>query len=231
MSVVINDKRFCAKVNHSPQRNEIRRMTTPELSEFQLRKKEIREQAHANRKEQPEKEAVSRVIVEKFLELPEYAAAKTVMFYVDVRTEVKTRDFLPVALLHGKKIIVPWCQTDGNLALFWLESMDELSIGMYKILEPKAELRELPEKQVKPEELDLVMVPGVAFDRNGARMGHGFGYYDKLLEHSRLTTPLVALAFECQLFEEIPTADHDIFMDKIITEKAVYQGRGRSAAK
>ena len=78
---------------------------------------------------------------------------------------------------------------------------------MYKILEPKAELRSLPEKRFMPEQLDLVMVPGVAFDRSGGRMGHGFGYYDKLLQHARPDAPLVALAFECQLFPEIPTQD------------------------
>lgn len=202
-------------------------MATEELTAFQVRKKQIREQAHANRKDQPDKEEVSREIVQKFLDLPEYAAAQTVMFYVDVRTEVKTRDFLSVALTHGKKIVVPWCRPDGHLELFWLQSMDELSVGMYKILEPREELRNLPEKQVSPFELDLVMVPGVAFDRSGARMGHGFGYYDKLLEHTRPNTPLVALAFECQLFEEIPTAPHDIFMDKIVTEADIYEGRGR----
>lgn len=205
-------------------------MPTEQLTAFQLRKREIREQAHANRKDQSDKEGVSREIVQKFLDLPEYAAARTVMFYVDVRTEVKTRDFLSVALTHGKQIIVPWCTPDGELELFWLQSMAELGIGMYKILEPKAELRGLPEKQVSPFDLDLVMVPGVAFDRRGARMGHGFGYYDKLLEHTRPNTPLVALAFECQLFEEIPTAQHDIFMDKIVTEAAIYEGRGREDA-
>ena len=204
-------------------------MATEELTAFQLRKKEIREQAHANRKDQPNTEAVSREIVEKFLDMPEYAAAQTVMFYVDVRTEVKTREFLAVALTHGKKIIVPYC-VDGELELFWLQSMDELSLGMYKILEPRAELRTLPEKKVQPTDLDLVMVPGVAFDRRGARMGHGFGYYDKLLEHTRPNTPLVALAYECQLFEEIPTAAHDIFMDKIVTEAAIYEGLGREEA-
>jgi 5-formyltetrahydrofolate cyclo-ligase len=58
-------------------------------------------------------------------------------------------------------------------------------------------------------------------------MGHGFGYYDKLLEHVRPDAPLVALAFECQLFPEIPTQVHDVYMDKIITEQAVYTGKGR----
>jgi 5-formyltetrahydrofolate cyclo-ligase len=77
------------------------------------------------------------------------------------------------------------------------------------------------------EELDLVVVPGVAFDRAGGRMGHGKGYYDKLLEHARPDTPLVALAFECQLFPEIPAEAHDVFMDKVVTEAAVYEGRGR----
>ena len=77
------------------------------------------------------------------------------------------------------------------------------------------------------EDLDLVMVPGVGFDVRGARMGHGKGYYDKLLEHARTDTPLIALAFECQMFEEIPVAGHDVFMDKVITEDHVYPGQGR----
>jgi len=59
-------------------------------------------------------------------------------------------------------------------------------------------------------------------------MGHGKGYYDKLLQHARADTPLVALAFQCQLFPEIPMQAHDVFMDKVITEEAVYEGRGRS---
>jgi 5-formyltetrahydrofolate cyclo-ligase len=105
--------------------------------------------------------------------------------------------------------------------------MDELEIGMYKILEPKTELRDVAAKKIDVKELDLVMVPGVAFDARGARMGHGMGYYDKLLEHARPDAPLVALAFECQLFPEIPTDAHDVFMDKIITEKRTIQGKGR----
>jgi len=197
------------------------------MGDGQQQKKIIREQAHSNRKDQEDKEGLSRLICEKFAALPAYAAAKTVMFYVDVRTEVRTRDYLATALQHGKKIVVPYC-VEGELELFWLQHMDDLAVGAYKILEPKVELRSLPERKVDVAELDLIMVPGVAFDRNGARMGHGFGYYDKLLEHARRETPLVALAFECQLFPGIPTQTHDIFMDQIITEREIYQGRGRS---
>lgn len=197
-------------------------------TDLQERKRIIREQAHANRNTQPDKDELSQRICAAFAALPEYAAARTVLFYVDVRSEVRTRHYLATALTHGKKIVVPWCNDRGELELFHLENMDELATGMYRILEPKPELRSLPAKQVDPRQLDLVMVPGVAFDRTGARMGHGKGYYDKLLQHARPDAPLVALAFECQLFDEIPTAPHDIFMDKIITEKAVYRGKGRS---
>jgi 5-formyltetrahydrofolate cyclo-ligase len=199
-------------------------MTPADIAE---RKKAIREQAHANRNAQLDKDDLSKSICDRFMAMPEYAAAKTVMFYIDVRAEVRTRHSLPAALTSDKTIVVPWCNDRGELELFRLSNMDELAIGMYKILEPKPELRSLPEKQCTAEELDIVMVPGVAFDRRGARMGHGKGYYDKLLQHARPQTPLVALAFECQFFPEIPVAPHDIFMDKIITEAAVYEGLGR----
>ena len=105
--------------------------------------------------------------------------------------------------------------------------MPELEAGMYKILEPKEPLRNLPEKRVLVENLDVIMVPGVAFDYEGGRTGHGKGYYDKLLQNARPDTPLIALAFECQMFPEIPMAEHDIFMDKVITEERIYKGRGR----
>ena len=197
-------------------------------SAVQDRKNALRKEAHANRKAQENKDELSRRIVNAFMALPEYAAAETVMYYVDVRAEVRTRFDLPTALESGKTIVVPWCNDDGELELFRLDSMDELEIGMYKILEPAQSLRNLPEKQVHVESLDLIMVPGVGFDSRGARMGHGKGYYDKLLEHARKDTPLVALAFECQMFEDIPVAEHDVFMDMVITEDKVYPGQGRS---
>ncbi|MFG0336267.1 MAG: 5-formyltetrahydrofolate cyclo-ligase [Maioricimonas sp. JB049] len=191
------------------------------------RKQAIREQAHANRREQPDKDEVSRQITDRLMAMPEYQQAGTVMYYVDVRAEVRTRHALPEALASGKRIVVPWCNDDGELELFHLESMDELEIGMYRILEPREDLRRLPEKQVPVEELDLIIVPGVGFDPQGGRTGHGKGYYDKLLENARAETPLVALAFECQMFDGIPMQPHDIYMDKVVTEARVYDGRGR----
>lgn len=196
------------------------------VSELFELKNAIRKQAHENRKAQSDKDSVSEKIMDRFMQLEEYASANTVMFYVDVRDEVRTRQALPVALASGKRIVVPYC-LDGELELFWLESMDELELGMYRILEPTAAMRTVERKKLTPSDLDLVMVPGVAFDRNGGRTGHGKGYYDKLLQHARHDAPLIALSFECQLFEQIPAENHDIYMDKVVTEAAVYQGKGR----
>lgn len=198
-------------------------MTSADLS---ARKDEIRKAAHAARRAQADKDAVSTSITDRVMQLPAYQQARAVMYYVDVRDEARTRQALPVALQSDKKIVIPFC-VDGELELFYLESMDELEEGAYRILEPKAELRDVPEKRVSVSELDLILVPGVAFDRRGGRTGHGKGYYDKLLQHASLDTPLVALAFDCQIFEEIPMQEHDIFMDLVVTETAVYEGLGR----
>ena len=201
-------------------------MSADPTNDLPARKKAIREKAHADRNAQPDKDGLSRLICQKVVELPAYRAARTVMYYVDVRSEVRTRHYLPDALSHGKRVVVPYC-VDGELELFHFEGMDELALGMYRILEPKIELRSVPAKKVDVGEVDFILVPGVAFTRDGARMGHGFGYYDKLLGHARSDAPLVALAFECQLFADLPTESHDIFMDLVVTEKAIYPGRGR----
>jgi len=189
-------------------------------------KTEIRSLAHAARKNQADKDEVSRRITQRVMELPEYQSADCVMWYVDVRDEARTRHALPEALQSGKRIVVPYC-VDGELELFHLESMEELEIGMYKILEPREDLRKVETKRVDVKALDLILVPGVAFDARGGRTGHGKGYYDKLLENAKPETPLIALAFQCQIFDEIPMQEHDIFMDKVVTEEKVYQGIGR----
>jgi 5-formyltetrahydrofolate cyclo-ligase len=196
------------------------------------RKARLRRQAYDARNAQEGKDEVSRVIVERFAALPEYAAAETAMWYLDVRSEVRTRHQVGAALASGKRIVVPYCTVDeqgaNKLGLWHLTAMDELVVGKWKILEPPRERWGEPGKEVEPEALDLVMVPGVAFGRDGARLGNGQGYYDRLLHQARPDAPLIALAYECQVFQELPVGPHDISMDKVITERAVYPGRGRS---
>lgn len=194
----------------------------------QTLKAALREQARKARVAQPDKLAVSEAILAKVQALPAYEAAKTIMYYVDAGSEVKTRQALAGAIAAGKKVVVPWCVVESNtLELFLLEDVAELVEGAYKILEPKEELKRLPHKVVDPKTLDFVLVPGTAFDLRGGRMGQGKGYYDRLLGAVRADAPLVALAFDCQIFDEIPVASHDVFMDLVVTESRLIQGRGR----
>jgi 5-formyltetrahydrofolate cyclo-ligase len=196
---------------------------TEEPGSIGWRKRAVRRQAEANRRAQTDKDEASRIICEKLAALPEYVAAGTVMGYVDFKSEVRTRRFLSAALGGDKRIVVPYCLAD-DLGLFLLGSMEELVPGTYGILEPKVALRAAADRRVDAGELDLVVVPGVAFDRRGSRLGHGKGYYDRLLGRVRPDTALVALGFDCQVFPEIPTELHDVRMDKVITEQAVYRG-------
>ena len=186
-------------------------------------KETIRKVIRAKRRAQPKKDELSQQIITRLMNLPEYAQAETVMLYVDVRDEVRTRAALPEILNTSKRLIVPYC-VDDNLETFQLEDLGELAIGRYGILEPKVELRHLPSKRIDVEEIDLVVIPGLAFDKNGARLGHGKGYYDRLLSRASKHTKRIALAFECQIIDEVPTKKHDVYMHRIVTERIVYAG-------
>ena len=201
-------------------------VSEPRMVDLIDRKQAMRRRAYDARNPQPDKDEVSRRAIERFVGLREYQSARTAMWYVDCRSEVRTRHALPAALASGKRIVVPYCTVDergqNRLGLWRLEAMDELVVGKWNILEPPRDRWEDPQRAVDPQELDIVMVPGVGFDRRGARMGNGQGYYDRLLGQVRDDCALVGLAYECQLFDELVVGPHDVFMDKVVTERAVY---------
>jgi len=176
-------------------------------------RKEIKEKRRKHSKEEQRKK--SKEIKEKLFGLKEYRDAKTVLFYVSYNGEVFTHDIIKEAL-KVKKVIVPISNKEDNtLSLSILESWDDLELGSYGILEPKKDRI----KEISIDDIDLIIVPGVGFDLNGNRMGHGKGYYDKLLEKTKATS--IGLAFEFQIIEKIPTEPHDISLDKIVTESRV----------
>jgi 5-formyltetrahydrofolate cyclo-ligase len=200
--------------------------TTPPMDDLADRKQAMRRQAYDARNAQPNREELSRRAIERFVQLLEYRAARTAMWYIDCRSELRTRHALPAALASGKRIVVPYCTVDehgqNRLGLWRLAAIDELVVGKWKILEPPRERWEEPERMVQPNELDIVMVPGVGFDRSGARMGNGQGYYDRLLGQVRRDCALIGIAYECQLWDELVVGPHDVSMDKVVTESTVY---------
>lgn len=197
--------------------------------QIQRQKVCIRGAFRLRRKLQAERVETSLAVLERCFSLPEFQSAQTVMMYVGVRDEVRTRDHVERALEIGKRVVVPYC-VDDDLRLFILKSLNELVRGRFGIPEPTTELRHRDERQIQVDAVDLIVVPGVVFDAHGGRLGNGKGYYDRLLAHARHDCPLVGVAFDCQLFEEIPMLDHDIYLDKVVTESTIYKGKGRVGA-
>lgn len=163
---------------------------------------------------QPEQRtAKSREIEERLFSLPEFKAAGAVMFFASFRSEVDTEPMIRRALTFGKKVILPKVQ-GAELALFEIASFDkDVSPGAWGIPEPHET------KPVRLDEIELILVPGAAFDCRGNRLGYGAGFYDKLLAAFRKTT--VALSFEAQIVPQVPADLHDIPIKKIITERRV----------
>ena len=194
-------------------------------------KAQQRRKAYDVRNAQSDKGALSRVIVDKFLDHGAYRRAMTVMFYLHCRSEVRTRDRVREQLSSDKRVVVPYCTRDADgqnrLGLWWLEDLQELQPGTWGILEPPKERWGETGKEITPEALDLIMVPGVAFDRRGGRLGNGAGYYDRLLKSVRNDTVLIGVCFEAQIMPEVIMEAHDVYMDYVITEAAIYKGRGR----
>ncbi len=195
-------------------------------------KAQQRQQAYAARDAQVNKDAVSAEICQRIVTADGYRQAQTVLWYVHCRSEVRTIPALRQALTGEQRIVVPYCTLDAAgekvLGLWRLQALDELQPGAWHILEPPRERWLEPERQIRPDQLEAVIVPGVAFDRQGGRLGNGAGYYDRLLQTVRSDTVLVGVCYEAQLFPRIAMEPHDVPMNVVVTEQAIYPGRRAS---
>jgi 5-formyltetrahydrofolate cyclo-ligase len=197
-------------------------------------KSEQRRIAYDARNNQASSDAFSQIICEKFISQPFYQQANTVMWYINCRSEVRTQAMILRELATSKTVVIPYCtknkQGQNSLGLWHLQSFDELVFGTWGILEPPRHRWGESGKEIHPGQLDCILVPGVAFDRQGGRLGNGGGYYDRLLACVRPDTVLAAACYESQLFEQIVMEPHDVPMDYVITEKNIYAGIGRKSA-
>ena len=193
------------------------------LQEILARKQELRRQLRAAQSGIPQEwiEAASRLVVSQVKSFPPYRAGNSIMCFVSLPREVYTHELLQEMRHEAKNVVIPWCDST-ELRLFRFRNFDELVPGTLGILEPAEWFRTAGDRVVTPEELDLVLVPGLGFDRRGGRLGRGKGFYDRFLKKLPPRVPKVGLAFEWQLVDEIPMLAHDVRMDWIITEKNIY---------
>ncbi|MDA7951329.1 MAG: 5-formyltetrahydrofolate cyclo-ligase [Pirellulaceae bacterium] len=183
-------------------------------------KKLLRPKVLERRAALTDREKRSQAIIDRLYTMPIYQRASTVLFYVDFREEVQTQGAIAEAL-NTKRVAVPWSAGRNQLSLFHLHSLKELTPGKYGVPEPLLSLREKKDRQVKPADLDLVLVPGVAFDRQGNRLGYGKGYYDRFLQACPKKVASVGLSFDCQVVDKVPADSLDVPLDFLITETKI----------
>lgn len=189
---------------------------------FQL-KKEIRSRIETRRRQlSPDRvKSKSEQIIANLESLPEYRSARTVHCYVSWRNEVHTHDLIAEMLHEGRRVVAPVVDLSNRTLLHSaIKKFDDLKPGTFGILEPPKENLQ----KVLFAELDLVIVPGVAFDLSGHRIGFGGGYYDDFLTHVSATK--IALSYDFQIVKKIPTRKEDQRVDILISEDGVYRVGG-----
>ena len=167
-----------------------------------------------------ERAVSSKAIAGRLYELEEYREASNIFMYASFRSEVDTYNIIARALSEGRAVALPRCTGEDTMVFCYIESLSDLKSGYRGIPEPG---EDLPAALSEP---DLMIVPGVAFDPQMNRVGYGKGFYDRFFKAIPLYVPKIALAFELQMVPEIPYETLDETMDKIITEKGIYERSG-----
>lgn len=156
----------------------------------------------------------SSQIAEHFCSWPNYLQCDTVMFYLAMPEEAQTDLLIMDAFKKGKRVCVPLLgEKYGEMSAAEITSFDDLIMGKYNLKMPDSQ----KVKIILPDSIDLVVVPAVAFDQRGNRLGMGAGYYDRFLLMTQNAVCL-GLAWGCQLVDKIPSEAHDVQMQYLLTE-------------
>lgn len=187
-----------------------------------VHKKRLRKRvlAASIRLDRAQVEGGGQAILEKVLRLEAYRRAKLVHTYVSSKkNEVDTRALIRTCLAQGKRVAVPVVTPSAKtMAHALIDGLDQLVAGPWGLAQPDpAAARWLP---AKPQP-DLVVVPGLAFDRRGQRIGRGGGYYDRFL--AQVQTVKIGLCYDSLVLDSIPGEPHDVPVDLVVAETAIYQ--------
>ncbi|OIR11835.1 5-formyltetrahydrofolate cyclo-ligase family protein [mine drainage metagenome] len=189
------------------------------MMDIQARKQALRQSIIAAREKLPAAERVrlSRAVVESIRDLPVYRQARTVLGYLNFGAELAAELWVRQALADGKQVLLPRVnRASRHLDLYLVQDLDhDVAPGSWGIREPVAE-RCI--KEEAPGTVDFILLPGVAFTREGARLGYGGGFYDKLLAQMPHRPALVAGAFALQVVHEIPQENTDRKIEWLVTE-------------
>lgn len=156
---------------------------------------------------------LSRLVQSQLFATDAYRDCRSIALYAQIRNEVQTTDVLRRALADGKQVCFPRVENE-ELVFVSVAGSESLQAGRFGVAEP------VGNELVQTEEINLMLVPGVGFDRNGYRIGYGRGFYDRATRRRR-PQQMIGLAYSFQLVEDLPAEDHDVRLDKLITETGI----------
>ena len=158
-----------------------------------------------------ERDRISHELIKKFLATEFYRGAKILMAYASTPDEIQLNELFAACFADKKILAIPFIIGKGEMQAVEVPSLDALEVGDFGILTVKSG------KFIAPAQIDCVIVPGAAFDKNFNRLGLGGGYYDRFLP--KTDAKKVAFAYDFQLVESLPTEPHDAKIDAILTPK------------
>ena len=191
-------------------------------------KKDFRKQVIESRKNKDSEfiSINSQIITEKLLSMDCIQQASTIMLYLDFNNEVKTDQLITKLISLRKTVTSPvTIKAERKLIPYEIINLKEgINIGTYGIREPNKDLS----NEIDVKNIDVLIVPAVAYDKNCYRLGYGGGYYDRFIEHLRDDAITIGIAFDLQLFDSIPKEEHDAQLNYIITESSTYVGKNKN---
>ncbi len=181
-------------------------------------KDQQRKQALKARREMnsEEREKKSIRICSYLSSLPEISNATVIFSYKAMEDEVDLSVFHTWCKMNGKKLAFPFCTKDGKMEAYLPDASEDFLVGRYGILAPDPDKSTL----LTADQIDVVVVPVVAFDKTGNRCGHGKGYYDRYLKGCNAYR--IGVAFEAQKVDRVVTDENDVPMDTVLTEHTIY---------
>ena len=158
-------------------------------------------------------------IMDRLWKMTVFNEAASVMLYLDIRNEVKTDKLIHSLLRKNRMVLIPVTNASTRTLTVsrLVDPEKDLERGHFGLLEPRSDSLRL----VDPETIDLILVPGLVFDRQGYRIGFGAGYYDRFLSSIKPSVPLISLLYELQLVDQVPREPHDIPVHILVTEDRV----------
>lgn len=177
-----------------------------------MNKGELRDAMRIKRRQLPPEaqQKAAQAVFDRLGGFDPYRRAKNVMAYMACRGELSLDMVLQDALAGGKALLLPRCEENGRMTARWIETYSDLEFGAYGLMEPKADCG-----IADPKAIELILVPGTAFDRKGSRIGQGAGYYDRFLAQTDALR--VGVCHDFALHACVAQEKHDVRMDYVIT--------------